>query len=104
MKIIIKNIQKIIDDTLIQPGKQHVDNSDLLTYQENPYHAYHFKCTTCKKVLESDARTIKDDLFCPRCFDFKCEVCFDCKKVIDPQVEQSIFTMNKHWHTDVSII
>lgn len=80
--------------------KQHVDNSDLLTYQENPYHAYHFKCTTCKKVLESDARTIKDDLFCPRCFDFKCEVCFDCKKVIDPQVEQSIFTMNKHWHTD----
>ncbi|KAF1757994.1 hypothetical protein GCK72_014452 [Caenorhabditis remanei] len=78
--------------------KQRVEDEDLLMYQHEPYHAYHFKCTTCKKVLEVDARTVKDELFCPRCFDFQCEVCFDCKKAIDPQIEQSLFTMNKHWH------
>ncbi|CAL2040795.1 unnamed protein product [Caenorhabditis brenneri] len=78
--------------------KQRVQDDDLLMYQHEPYHAYHFKCSTCKKVLESDARVVKDDIYCPRCFDFQCEVCFDCKKVIDPQVEQSLFTMNRHWH------
>ncbi|CAI2351516.1 unnamed protein product [Caenorhabditis sp. 36 PRJEB53466] len=80
--------------------RQPVGESDLLMHENEPFHAYHFNCFSCKKELQSDARSSKSELFCPRCFDFECEVCADCKKAIDPQLERSIFSMDKHWHLE----
>ena len=64
--------------------KTIIDDSKPLKYKNEPYHAYHFNCTGCGVELNSDAREIKEDLYCLPCHDkMGIPICGSCHKPID---------------------
>ncbi|CAJ0959412.1 unnamed protein product, partial [Mesorhabditis belari] len=80
--------------------RQSIDEDELLKVNNDFFHSYHFECTSCKRTLTPAARQDKNQLFCPRCYDLKCEICFDCKRAIDPQNERSVMAMGRHFHVE----
>ncbi|CAI4227993.1 unnamed protein product [Auanema sp. JU1783] len=80
--------------------KQAIDFEDLLRKGHDFYHAYHFKCHSCKLELTKDARTLKNELYCLRCYDLRSLICSDCKQPIDQETERSVLALDKHYHVD----
>ncbi|GMT23350.1 hypothetical protein PFISCL1PPCAC_14647, partial [Pristionchus fissidentatus] len=78
--------------------RQSIDKHELLRYNHDHFHAYHFDCTKCKKNLDSTARIMKNELFCARCYDLQCDICPDCKHPVDHETERSVEACGKHWH------
>lgn len=78
-------------NTYIERGKE-------IRYKSEDYHPCHFNCQSCKVELDENARQLKDDLYCPRCYDRLCLTCAACRHPIDN--ERSVFALGKHWHID----
>lgn len=76
----------------------YIELDKVLRYQQEDYHAYHFKCTACKEELTENARLLKEDLYCPRCYDKLCKICSACHYPIDE--ERCIVALGKFWHKD----
>jgi len=75
---------------------------DLLRYQGEAYHQYHFSCKSCGGDLNGFAREIKGELYCVRCQDkMDIAICAACRKPIDD--ERVINALGKQWHADVCI-
>lgn len=58
----------------------------MLRFKGEAYHAYHFKCAEkhCRKELTSDAKELKNQLFCLACHDKQdsIHICAACHKPI----------------------
>lgn len=66
--------------------------------QGEPYHAYHFNCRNCGVELRSDARQVKDDLYCLKCHDkMGIPICGACRRPIE---ERIVTALGKHFHVD----
>ncbi|XP_022658714.1 LIM and senescent cell antigen-like-containing domain protein 1 isoform X2 [Varroa destructor] len=69
-----------------------------LKWRNEPYHAYHFNCTTCSVELTSEAREVKGDLYCLRCHDkMGIPICGACRRPIEERV---VTALGKHWHVE----
>lgn len=71
---------------------------ELLKHKGELYHASHFNCSSCLKVLDPSARELRKELVCQRCYELQCDTCADCHEIIDPQKERSCTALNKHFH------
>lgn len=69
-----------------------------LVYKSEPYHPYHFSCTSCGVELDSSARELKGELYCLRCHDkMGVPVCGACRRPIEDRV---VTALGKHWHVE----
>ncbi|VDM66112.1 unnamed protein product [Strongylus vulgaris] len=79
-------------------GRQLIEKEDLLRFNNDFFHAYHFSCTHCRIALTNEARLFDKEWYCPRCFDMRCETCAGCHKPIDKQNERSTLALGKSFH------
>ncbi|CAN7997194.1 unnamed protein product [Ixodes hexagonus] len=69
-----------------------------LKFRGEPYHPYHFNCTTCGVELTSEAREVKGDLYCLRCHDkMGIPICGACRRPIEERV---VTALGKNWHVE----
>ncbi|KAM7282655.1 LIM and senescent cell antigen-like-containing domain protein 1 isoform X1 [Ixodes scapularis] len=70
-----------------------------LKFRGEPYHPYHFNCTTCGVELTSEAREVKGDLYCLRCHDkMGIPICGACRRPIEERV---VTALGKNWHVEL---
>ena len=80
-----------------QKCKDFIDEQPLKIKGE-PYHAYHFNCRNCGVELRSDARQVKEDLYCIKCHDkMGIPICGACRRPIE---ERIVTALGKHFHVD----
>lgn len=69
-----------------------------LKFRSEPYHPYHFNCTTCGVELTAEAREVKGDLYCLRCHDkMGIPICGACRRPIEERV---VTALGKNWHVE----
>ncbi|XP_054154072.1 LIM and senescent cell antigen-like-containing domain protein 1 [Oppia nitens] len=75
-----------------------IDEGAPIKYKGEPYHPYHFNCKNCGQELNSDARTIKEELYCLRCHDkMGIPICGACHRPIE---ERIVTALGKNWHVE----
>ncbi|XP_064456678.1 LIM and senescent cell antigen-like-containing domain protein 1 isoform X2 [Ornithodoros turicata] len=69
-----------------------------LKFRAEPYHPYHFNCTTCSVELTAEAREVKGELYCLRCHDkMGIPICGACRRPIEERV---VTALGKNWHVE----
>ena len=77
--------------------KQQLDG-DIIEIDNERYHAHHFNCTTCEVVLDGNARSHMDKLYCQTHFDqVSNAICFACKQLI---MGLQVTAMGKTFHQE----
>jgi hypothetical protein len=75
-----------------------IDEGIPLKYKGEPYHPYHFNCKSCGVELNSDARVVKEELYCLRCHDkMGIPICGACRRPIE---ERIVTALGKNWHVE----
>lgn len=77
--------------------KSIIDESPPLKYKGEPYHPYHFNCYSCGVELNSEAREVKENLYCLRCHDKMVKICGACHRPIEDRI---VTALGKHWHVE----
>ncbi|CAF0739231.1 unnamed protein product [Didymodactylos carnosus] len=73
-------------------------DENCLKYKGESYHAYHFRCQVCSSELNENAREVRGELYCLRCYDqLEVAVCAACRTQIEDRV---INALGKQWHVE----
>jgi len=79
--------------------KKPVRATEMLRFEGQIYHAYHYNCCQCKRELGGDYKELEGKLYCPNDYEtVTAKVCFACRRAI---TGRSITALNKQFHPEV---